>query len=205
MIEVRILLIHIGKTITNNRQQANILDAEQSSPQTVIQIVIIIGGIIRNRRHLRLGTCVSVQFQIMLCRIFRQRKRQITRHRAVMFRDPFQRFFDCLAPTFGHMISLGQSNTIVSCPALTTHSEMDEDALRQANIDPATIRIALGDEDSRDLIIHFIEASRLTLEPAHPGFSDGFMSVQEINALIEETSMDVQRKYVQSKLIPTRC
>ncbi len=37
--------------------------------------------------------------------------------------EAFLRFFDCLAPTFGHMISLGQSNTIVSCPALTTHSE----------------------------------------------------------------------------------
>ncbi len=117
-------------------------------------------------------------------------------------RDAFQRFFDCLAPTFGHMISLGQSNTIVNCPALTTHSEMDDDALRQANIDPTTIRIALGDEDSRDLIVHFIEAARLTLDPAHPGFSDAFMSVEAINALIEEISMDVQRKYVQSKLIP---
>jgi hypothetical protein len=100
------------------------------------------------------------------------------------------------------MISLGQSNTIVSCPALTTHSEMDEEALQQANIDPTTIRIALGDEDSRDLIVHFIEAARLTLDPAHPGFSDGFLSVEEINALIEKTSMNVQRKYVQSKLIP---
>jgi O-acetylhomoserine/O-acetylserine sulfhydrylase-like pyridoxal-dependent enzyme len=119
-------------------------------------------------------------------------------------RDAFQRFFDCLAPTFGHMISLGQSNTIVSCPALTTHSEMDEDALRQAGIDPTTIRIALGDEDSRDLIIHFVEAARLALDSAHPGFSGGFMSVEEINALIEEISMDVQRKYVQSKLIPTK-
>jgi len=117
-------------------------------------------------------------------------------------RDAFQRFFDCLSPTFGHMISLGQSNTIVSCPALTTHSEMDEEALQKANIDPTTIRIALGDEDSRDLIVHFIEAARLTLEPAHPGFSDGFLCVEEINALIEETSMDVQRRYVQSKLIP---
>jgi O-acetylhomoserine/O-acetylserine sulfhydrylase-like pyridoxal-dependent enzyme len=118
-------------------------------------------------------------------------------------RAAFQRFFDCLAPTFGHMISLGQSNTIVSCPALTTHSELDEEALRQAHIDPTTIRIALGDEDSRDLIIHFIEAARLTLDPAHPGFSDGFMSVEEINALIEESSMDVQRRHVQSKLIPS--
>ena len=117
-------------------------------------------------------------------------------------REAFQRFFDCLSPTFGHMISLGQSNTIVSCPALTTHSEMDEAALRKAHIDPTTIRIALGDEDPRDLIIHFVETARLTLDPVHPGFSEGFMSVDEINTLIEKTHMDVQRKYVQSRLIP---
>jgi O-acetylhomoserine/O-acetylserine sulfhydrylase-like pyridoxal-dependent enzyme len=116
-------------------------------------------------------------------------------------REAFQRFFDCLAPTFGHMISLGQSNTIVSCPALTTHSEMDEKALREADIDPTTIRIAMGDEDPRDLIIHFIEAARLTLDPVHPGFSEGFMPVEKINALIEEIHMDVQRRYVQSRLI----
>jgi O-acetylhomoserine/O-acetylserine sulfhydrylase-like pyridoxal-dependent enzyme len=117
-------------------------------------------------------------------------------------REAFQRFFDCLAPTFGHMISLGQSNTIVSCPALTTHSEMNEDALREADIDPTTIRIAMGDEEARDLIIHFIEAARLALDPVHPGFTDGFMPVEKINTLIEETHMDVQRRYVQSKRIP---
>ena len=117
-------------------------------------------------------------------------------------RDAFHRLFDCLAPTFGHMISLGQSNTIVACPALTTHSEMDEDALREAHIDPTTIRIAVGDEEPRDLIAHFIDVCRLALDPVHPGFSDAFMSVSEINALIEETYMDVQRKYVQSKLMP---
>ena len=31
--------------------------------------------------------------------------------------EVFQRFFDSLEPMFAHMISLGQSNTIVSCPA----------------------------------------------------------------------------------------
>ena len=38
--------------------------------------------------------------------------------------ENFKQFFDSLSPTFGHMISLGQSNTIVSCPSLTTHSEL---------------------------------------------------------------------------------
>ena len=56
----------------------------------------------------------------------------------------FQRFFDSLSPAFAHMISLGQSNTIVSCPALTTHSELDEGALAASGIGPATIRLAIG-------------------------------------------------------------
>ena len=67
-------------------------------------------------------------------------------------RSPFQRFFDSLSPTFGHMISLGQSNTIVSCPSLTTHSELDEAALAKADLTPTTIRFAIGDESPLDLL-----------------------------------------------------
>ena len=52
------------------------------------------------------------------------------------------------------MISLGQSNTIVSCPGLTTHSELDESSQRQAGITPSTIRFAVGDEDPVDLLDH---------------------------------------------------
>ncbi len=62
-------------------------------------------------------------------------------------RTTFQRFFDSLSPAFGHMISLGQSNTIVSCPALTTHSELNEQALLEAGMTPTTIRFAVGDEE----------------------------------------------------------
>ena len=61
-------------------------------------------------------------------------------------RQVFQQFFDSLSPTFGHMISLGQSNTIVSCPSLTTHSELDDEALAAAGMSPTTIRFAVGDE-----------------------------------------------------------
>src|SRR5213078_1986835 len=86
-------------------------------------------------------------------------------------RDAFQRFFDSLAPTFDHMVSLGQSNTIVTCPAFTTHSELDEQALQEAGISGTTIRLAVGDEDPRDLIAHLVDAARLTLDPAVPGFS----------------------------------
>jgi hypothetical protein len=47
----------------------------------------------------------------------------------------FQRFFDSLAPTFDHMISLGQSNTIVSCPALTLPPA--HRAIAHSRVDPA--------------------------------------------------------------------
>src|SRR4051794_24868820 len=45
-------------------------------------------------------------------------------------RATFTRFFDCLEPSFGHQVSLGQSNTVVLCPALTSHSELSPDELR---------------------------------------------------------------------------
>ena len=114
-------------------------------------------------------------------------------------RVAFQRFFDSLAPTFGHMISLGQSNTIVSCPAFTTHSELDEATQLEGGIRATTIRFAIGDEDARDLIAHFIESARLTIDPLLPGFSDEFMLPEAVDALVEECYLRVHRNYVQSK------
>src|SRR5262249_53887492 len=108
-------------------------------------------------------------------------------------RESFQRFFDNLSPTFGHMISLGQPNTIVSCPALTTHSELDAKALTEAGITPTTIRFAVGDEDPRDLIAHLVGAAKLTIDPDVPGFSDAFPDVREINELIRACYLDTHR------------
>jgi O-acetylhomoserine/O-acetylserine sulfhydrylase-like pyridoxal-dependent enzyme len=114
-------------------------------------------------------------------------------------REAFQRFFDNLAPTFGHMISLGQSNTIVSCPALTTHSELPADELARAGITPTTIRFAVGDEDPKDLISHFMHAARLTLDSVVPGFSTRFMPRGEADALVRECYLETHRRYIESK------
>ena len=105
-------------------------------------------------------------------------------------RRAFQRFFDNLSPTFGHMISLGQPNTIVSCPALTTHSELDEKALREAGITPTTIRFAVGDEDPRDLIAHLVATSRLAIDRDVPGFSKEFPSQAAADELIREATLE---------------
>lgn len=112
----------------------------------------------------------------------------------------FQRFFDSLAPTFDHMISLGQSNTIVSCPALTTHSELDEADLREAGITSTTIRFAMGDEHPRDLIEHFTSAARLAIDPEVAGFSGQFPEAAAVDELIRETYVAAHRDYVEARL-----
>jgi O-acetylhomoserine (thiol)-lyase len=114
-------------------------------------------------------------------------------------RRAFQRFFDNLAPTFDHMISLGQSNTIVSCPALTTHSELPPAALREAGITPTTIRFAIGDEDPRDLVAHLIAAAKLAIDPEVPGFSEQFPSAAETEKLICECYVGAHRRYIERK------
>jgi O-acetylhomoserine (thiol)-lyase len=115
-------------------------------------------------------------------------------------RDVFQKFFDSLSPTFGHMISLGQSNTIVSCPALTTHSELDETALGEAGMTPTTVRCAVGDEAPMDLMRHLIHAARGTIDEAVPGFSNQFMAEEATKRLIKETYLATHSDHVDAQL-----
>jgi O-acetylhomoserine/O-acetylserine sulfhydrylase-like pyridoxal-dependent enzyme len=114
-------------------------------------------------------------------------------------RATFTRFFDCLEPAFGHQVSLGQSNTVVLCPALTSHSEMKPEELRDAGIAPTTIRIAVGDEDPRQLMAHFIRATELILNPAHLGFASGFMKPADIDALYRRTSLEVHERWLAAQ------
>jgi len=115
-------------------------------------------------------------------------------------REAFQRFFDSLSPTFGHMISLGQSNTIVSCPSLTTHSELNDEALAAAGLSPTTIRFAIGDENPADLIRHIVHTARGTIDLDVPGFSDGFMSELEAKKLIRRSYVQVHEAHADAQL-----
>lgn len=119
---------------------------------------------------------------------------------ADMPRNTFKKFFDSLSPTFGHMISLGQSNTIVSCPALTTHSEMDEAALAAAGMSPTTIRFAVGDEDPGDLVRHLVHAAKAAIDPDIPGFSKGFMSEADVKSMIREIYAKTHEAHIQAQI-----
>ena len=96
-------------------------------------------------------------------------------------------------------MSLGQTNTVVLCPALTSHSEMSEAALKDAGISRTTIRIAVGNEDPRALLAHFMRAAELAFAEAAPGFAEGFMAPAAVDRLYAETYVDVHRRYVESQ------
>ncbi len=111
-------------------------------------------------------------------------------------RMAFQTFFDSLSPTFGHMISLGQSNTIVSCPSLTTHSELSEEALAAAGMSPTTIRFAVGDEDPMDLLMHLVHSARCTIDAFVPGFSNGFPTFEEARKMVRQLYLEGHSRFI---------
>jgi O-acetylhomoserine (thiol)-lyase len=48
--------------------------------------------------------------------------------------------------------NLGDSITLCSCPAATTHSQLSKEQLKAAGLSPGTVRLSVGLEDARDLI-----------------------------------------------------
>ena len=114
--------------------------------------------------------------------------------------EAFQRFFDCLEPAFSHMISLGQTNSIVSCPGLTTHSELNLEQQQEAQIFPTTIRFAMGIENPMDLIEHIVVATALSIDSVIAGFSQQFMSIEDARKMAREVYVDMHKRYGESVL-----
>ncbi|WP_323845445.1 trans-sulfuration enzyme family protein [Microbulbifer magnicolonia] len=112
--------------------------------------------------------------------------------------EAFKRFFDALEPAFGQMVSLGQTNTMVLCPALTSHSELSPEAMLAAGIFPTTIRISVGDENMAQLAAHAISCARLHLDPVRSGFSDGFMTGKEADALFARFYLESHKKVAEA-------
>ncbi|MGF1863987.1 PLP-dependent transferase [Enterovibrio norvegicus] len=111
--------------------------------------------------------------------------------------DAFKQFFDMLEPAVGMQVSLGQTNTVALCPAMTTHSELSADALDRSGIKPTTLRIAVGLEDPRQFIAHIQRAAEMSIDNKHPEFSSSFPSPDRIDALYKQTYMDVQKRFLE--------
>lgn len=112
--------------------------------------------------------------------------------------EAFKGFFDALEPAFGQMVSLGQTNTMVLCPALTSHSELSPEAMAAADIFTTTIRISVGDENMAQLAAHVVSCARLHLDPVSPGFSDGFMAPSEADALFSRFYLESHGKVAEA-------
>jgi O-acetylhomoserine/O-acetylserine sulfhydrylase-like pyridoxal-dependent enzyme len=113
-------------------------------------------------------------------------------------RDTFTRFFDALEPAFSHQVSIGQNNTIILCPALTSHSELAEAEQQKGGIYLTTMRIAMGTDNVKSLMAHFINSARLHIDPLINGFSDKFMSADDIDQLYLETTRSVTQQHYGS-------
>lgn len=111
-------------------------------------------------------------------------------------RSAFKRFYDSLEPIMGLQVSLGQNNTLALCPAITSHSELSEQALKYAGITPTTTRISVGLEDPRTLIAHMKRVAAFAIEPDCPGFCDAFPSSDQIDKIYRETYLDVHRRFI---------
>ena len=118
---------------------------------------------------------------------------------ANLARSTFTEFFDSLEPGFSLMVSIGQCNTMILCPALTSHSELSTEDMQRARIYPTTMRISMGNENVKDLIASFIHAAKIHIEPVRPGFVDKFMSPEDIDVMVEDVTLETHRRLVRSQ------
>ncbi len=121
------------------------------------------------------------------------------RHPLPLAKWRLQRLLDSLEPAFGLQVTLGQTNTVVLCPALTSHSEMSEQALAAAGITPTTLRISVGDEDPRYLLEHLRRAAELAAGDGAPEFTAGFPSRAQVNEIYEAVYTDVHRRWIAAR------
>lgn len=59
---------------------------------------------------------------------------------------------------FSHLANVGDAKSLIIHPASTTHSQLDEEQLRQAGVTPELIRVSIGIEDADDLIAALSDA-----------------------------------------------
>lgn len=53
---------------------------------------------------------------------------------------------------FSVVVNIGDSKSLITHPASTTHSQMSANELKEAGINPTTVRLSIGLEDPKDLI-----------------------------------------------------
>ncbi len=76
-------------------------------------------------------------------------------------REGARRFIDGLT-LWSHLANVGDAKSLVIHPASTTHSQLSDEELRGAGVEPESIRLSVGLEDPRDLTWDLEQALRGT-------------------------------------------
>jgi O-acetylhomoserine (thiol)-lyase len=66
-------------------------------------------------------------------------------------REAARRFIDSLE-LWSHLANVGDSKSLVIAPASTTHSQLSDEELRKAGVEPESVRLSVGLEESDDLL-----------------------------------------------------
>lgn len=74
-------------------------------------------------------------------------------------REAGRRFIDALE-LWSHLANVGDSKSLVIHPASTTHSQLSDDELQKAGVEPGSVRLSVGLEDVDDLIWDLDQALR---------------------------------------------
>ena len=67
------------------------------------------------------------------------------------------KFIEC-AQFMSHLVNIGDTRTLISHPASTTHRQLDEAQQLAAGVPPDMVRISVGLEDLADLQADFDQA-----------------------------------------------
>jgi O-acetylhomoserine (thiol)-lyase len=59
---------------------------------------------------------------------------------------------------FSHLANIGDAKSLIIHPATTTHSQLNDDELRQTGVSPDFVRLSVGIEDVRDIIADLDQA-----------------------------------------------
>jgi O-acetylhomoserine (thiol)-lyase len=79
-------------------------------------------------------------------------------------RDAARRFIDSLV-LWSHLANVGDSKSLVIHPASTTHSQLSDEELRKAGVEPEAVRLSVGLEDVDDLIWDLEQGLRAARAP----------------------------------------
>ena len=111
----------------------------------------------------------------------------------------YKQFLDLLEPTIGLQVSLGQCNTIMLCPGLTSHSELSAEEQAECGISATTMRISVGLEDPRTLIAHMQQAAAIAIDPHLSDFSRRFPSAETIDSIYQQCYLDIHQRHLAAQ------